>query len=52
VTPGQHRVQILEHITKQDWTAQKETNGDHVSLTMVVIMAFFNREKTLSNRNA
>lgn len=47
MTLGQHRVQILEHITKQDWTSQKETNRDHVSLTVVVTTAFFDREKTL-----
>lgn len=52
MTLEQHRVQILEHITKQDWTSQKETNRDHVSLTVVVTTAFFDREKTLTNRNA
>lgn len=52
MTLGQPGVRILEHITKQDWTSQKETNGDHVSLTVVVTISSFDREKTLSNRNA
>lgn len=48
MTPGEHRVQILKHITEQDWTSHNEINGNHILLTAVVTTTFFDREKTLS----
>lgn len=45
IIPGEHRLQILKHITEQDSISQNEINGDHISLTAVVTTVFFDREK-------
>lgn len=43
--PGEHRVQILKHNKEQDSISLNETKWDHVSLTAVVTIAFFDRGK-------
>lgn len=45
-------MQILKHVTEQDWTAHNEINGNHILLTAVVTTTFFDREETLSIRDA
>lgn len=50
MTPGEHRVQILKHITEREWTSQHETNGDHLSLQQEQ-QPSSTGEKTLSTGN-
>lgn len=45
---SEHSVQMLTHITEQDWTSQNEINRDHISPTAAVTTIFLNREKPLS----
>lgn len=52
MTPGEHGVQILKHITEQDWTSHNEINGNHILLTAVVTITFFDRGKNTAYRNA
>lgn len=52
MTLGEHGVQILKHVTEQDWTAHNEINRNYILLTAVVTTTFFDREKTPWIRNA